>query len=238
MHPAEARRTRRGRRRRGSRQPIECELGTEHERPTAPAYKILSLDGGGIRGVFPAAFLAKLEEHLEQPIGSYFDLIAGTSTGGIIAIGLGLGLSAKDILKLYEEQGPAIFDQQHGTVGNFVRQRLRGALHWFGSKYSSQPLHDALAGILGRTPARRKPDAPRHSGMASDARARLHLQDGPSSPARDRLQGAGAGRGDGDGSRADLPEAAHDRATPSNSSTAASGRTIRSAWPRSKRWEC
>jgi hypothetical protein len=116
--------------------------------PKAPAYKILSLDGGGIRGVFPAAFLAKLEEHLDAPIGSYFDLIAGTSTGGIIAIGLGLGLSAKDILKLYEEQGPAIFDQQHGRLGNFVRQCLRGALHWVGSKYSSQPLHDALTGIL------------------------------------------------------------------------------------------
>ena len=78
--------------------------------------RILSLDGGGIRGVFPAAFLARLEEHLEHPIGRYFDLIAGTSTGGIIAIGLGLGLSADDILKLYVEKGPAIFDQEHGAV--------------------------------------------------------------------------------------------------------------------------
>ena len=69
--------------------------------------KILSLDGGGIRGVFPAAFLAKLEEQIGAPIASYFDLIAGTSTGGIIAIGLGLGIPASDILKLYEEQGPA-----------------------------------------------------------------------------------------------------------------------------------
>jgi patatin-like phospholipase/acyl hydrolase len=51
----------------------------------SPPFRILSLDGGGIRGVFPAAFLAKLEEHLDAPIGSYFDLIAGTSTGGIIA---------------------------------------------------------------------------------------------------------------------------------------------------------
>jgi uncharacterized protein len=116
---------------------------------TASAYKILTIDGGGIRGVFPAAFLAKLEERLDAPIGSYFDLIAGTSTGGIIAIGLGLGLRAAEILKLYEEQGPAIFDQHHGLVGNFVRQRLRGAMHWFHTKYSSQPLHDALAGILG-----------------------------------------------------------------------------------------
>jgi uncharacterized protein len=118
-----------------------------HEAPTS--YKILSIDGGGIRGVFPAAFLAKLEDHLDEPLASYFDLIAGTSTGGIIAIALGLGLTAKEILKLYEKQGPAIFDQQHGAVANFLLQRWRGARHLFASKYSSKPLHDALVGVLG-----------------------------------------------------------------------------------------
>jgi uncharacterized protein len=85
--------------------------------------------------VFPAAFLARLEDHLDAPLATFFDLIAGTSTGGIIAIGLALGLSAKDILKLYERQGPAIFDQQHGAVANFLLQRWRGARHLFASKY-------------------------------------------------------------------------------------------------------
>jgi uncharacterized protein len=113
-----------------------------------PVYRILSLDGGGIRGVFPAAFLARLQEHLEHPIASYFDLIAGTSTGGIIAIGLGLGVSAGDILKLYEEEGPAIFDQEHGPTRNWVPQRWHGVRHWFDTKYSSDNLRAALAGIL------------------------------------------------------------------------------------------
>ena len=113
-------------------------------------FRILSLDGGGIRGVFPAAFLARLEDHLEHPIGRYFDLIAGTSTGGIIAIGLGLGLSAADILKLYAEQGPAIFDQEHGGIGNWVRQKLRGIAHLLITKHSSEPLRRALEGVLGR----------------------------------------------------------------------------------------
>jgi patatin-like phospholipase/acyl hydrolase len=112
--------------------------------------RILSLDGGGIRGVFPAAFLARLEEHLEHPIGRYFDLIAGTSTGGIIAIGLGLGLSADDILKLYVEKGPAIFDQEHGAVENWVRAKVRGMAHLFVTKHSSDPLRSALEGVLGR----------------------------------------------------------------------------------------
>src|SRR5580692_8285118 len=104
------------------------------------SYRILSLDGGGIRGVFPAAFLAKLEEHLQHPVGSYFDLIAGTSTGGIIAIGLGLGLTANEILRLYEDRGAAIFDQHHGVIHNWMRQRWRNARHWFGSKYDAAEL--------------------------------------------------------------------------------------------------
>jgi uncharacterized protein len=112
-------------------------------------FRVLSLDGGGIRGVFPAAFLARLEEHLEYPIGRYFDLIAGTSTGGIIAIGLGLGLTAGDILRLYVEQGPTIFDQDHGTVENWMRQKLRGVRHLFVTKHSSEPLRHALEGVLG-----------------------------------------------------------------------------------------
>jgi uncharacterized protein len=112
-------------------------------------FRILSLDGGGIRGVFPAAFLARLEEHLDYPIGRYFDLIAGTSTGGIIAIGLGLDLSAADILKLYVDQGPAIFDQEHGVVENWIRQRLRGMAHWIATKHSSEALRGALEDVLG-----------------------------------------------------------------------------------------
>jgi hypothetical protein len=116
----------------------------------AQFFRILSLDGGGIRGVFPAAFLARLEEHLEHPMGRYFDLIAGTSTGGIIAIGLGLGLSAGDILKLYVEQGPAVFGQEHGPIENWARQKLRSMAHLLVTKHSLEPLRRALEGVLGR----------------------------------------------------------------------------------------
>ena len=60
------------------------------EWPSGRRFRILSMDGGGIRGIFPASLLAGLEEqYLDgQPLGRYFDLIAGTSTGGIIALGL------------------------------------------------------------------------------------------------------------------------------------------------------
>lgn len=125
-------------------------VSSENQTPDSKVFRILSLDGGGIRGVFPAALLARLEEHLEHPIGRYFDLIAGTSTGGIIAIGLGLGLPAKDILRLYVEKGPSIFDQQHGPIENWVRHSLRGIAHLFVTKHSSAALQDALEEVLGR----------------------------------------------------------------------------------------
>jgi uncharacterized protein len=85
--------------------------GTNQTRERTRSFRILSIDGGGIKGAFPAAFLAAIEETLGGglPISSYFDLIAGTSTGGIIALALGLGLRAEEVLGFYERYAPAIF---------------------------------------------------------------------------------------------------------------------------------
>ena len=65
------------------------QLPTVTSGSSATTRRILSIDGGGIKGVFPAAFLADVEEKLDRPIVDHFDLIVGTSTGGIIALGLG-----------------------------------------------------------------------------------------------------------------------------------------------------
>lgn len=111
--------------------------------------RILAIDGGGIRGTFPAAFLANLEKDLKPPIGRYFDLISGTSTGGIIAIGLALGLRASEILKLYEEQGPSIFGQTRSGVGGWLDRKVRGIRRVWSPKYSSEPLRSALTSVLG-----------------------------------------------------------------------------------------
>src|SRR5690554_6248895 len=78
-------------------------------------FKILSIDGGGIKGVFPAMFLMLLEDELKNrsdgktKIYQHFDLITGTSTGGIIAIALALGISAKEIYQLYLDNAKKIF---------------------------------------------------------------------------------------------------------------------------------
>lgn len=82
--------------------------------------RILAIDGGGLRGVVAAAFLTEMEERLGQPAGDFFDLIAGTSTGALIALGLGFGFPARDILRLYEEWGPRIFAPR-GLLGHWPR---------------------------------------------------------------------------------------------------------------------
>lgn len=114
-----------------------------------PPRRLLSIDGGGILGTFPAAFLAGLEQHLMKPIGSYFDLIAGTSTGGIIAVGLAMGLRATELLDLYVRRGPEIFGQGRGSVADFILGQLRRARWLTTHKYDSGPLRTVLEEVLG-----------------------------------------------------------------------------------------
>lgn len=114
--------------------------------------RILSIDGGGIRGVEPAAFLAVLENDLDEPIGSYFDLIAGTSTGGILAIGLAMGLRASELLNLYETRGPIIFrdEPELGTVRRWLRENARTyGRQFFRPKHDANILRTELHGVLG-----------------------------------------------------------------------------------------
>lgn len=80
--------------------------------------KVLSIDGGGIRGIIPAIVLAEIEGRTGKRIAEVFDLVAGTSTGGILALGLtkpgqdgGPEYSAKKLINLYETEGGKIFDR-------------------------------------------------------------------------------------------------------------------------------
>lgn len=114
-----------------------------------PKRRILCIDGGGILGTFPAAFLAALEQHLQgRSIGSYFDLIAGTSTGGIIAIGLAMGLRASELLELYEQRGPEIFAQGRGPVADFILAKLRLGRWMVMNKHDSRFLRTVLEHTL------------------------------------------------------------------------------------------
>lgn len=73
--------------------------------------KILAIHGGGIRGIIPAIVLAWLEKHIGKPIAEIFDLVAGTSTGGILGAALSIGFTAQQLIWMYEEDGDRIFPQ-------------------------------------------------------------------------------------------------------------------------------
>ena len=98
-------------------------------------FRILSIDGGGIRGIFPAMFLTQLEEELKASgkenwqIYQNFDLICGTSTGGIIALALALGIPAKEIHELYLENSKDIFgNKRKGLAQLFFSAHKRSSL--------------------------------------------------------------------------------------------------------------
>jgi patatin-like phospholipase/acyl hydrolase len=121
---------------------------------------------GGICGAFSAGFLAGIEEGIGQPLGRYFDLVAGTSTGGIIAAALAFGEPALRIEEFYRDRGPVIFERRKVVPSTWLKRRLRGlgllagwAAHRFGTeldcdyivktKYESGPLKDGLTQVFG-----------------------------------------------------------------------------------------
>lgn len=101
---------------------------------------VLSVDGGGIRGIIPAKILEQLENQIKRPLHQVFDLVAGTSTGGIIALGIGTAsnsgraYSPAELLQLYIENGPSIFEKSWYTP----------IKSWFRPKYSPRALEETL----------------------------------------------------------------------------------------------
>ncbi|WP_261330316.1 CBASS cGAMP-activated phospholipase [Rhizobium leguminosarum] len=94
--------------------------------PKDRLFRILSVDGGGIRGIFPAAYLAEIENCFlnGKSVSSHFDMIAGTSTGGIVALGLAHGMTAKQVLEIYTERGQTIFPTPKGLGGLVKKLRF------------------------------------------------------------------------------------------------------------------
>lgn len=97
---------------------------------------LLALDGGGIRGVLTLGILEAIEKLVQQPLGDYFDYIAGTSTGAIIAAGLAKGMSVAELLDFYRKFGEAMFEP-------------RALLRRYKSLYTSDPLKEQLRNVFG-----------------------------------------------------------------------------------------
>jgi patatin-like phospholipase/acyl hydrolase len=117
----------------------------------AERLKILALDGGGIRGVISARVLVEIEERTGRPTAQLFDLIAGTSTGGIIALGVTAPgaerkprYAAADIVELYAEHGARIFSRS-------VWHRTRAFGNALEEKFSARELEQVLDDYFGET---------------------------------------------------------------------------------------
>jgi patatin-like phospholipase/acyl hydrolase len=106
--------------------------------------KVLAIDGGGIRGLIPALVLAEIERRAGRPIGELVDLIAGTSTGSIIACALAKPdpLPAERIARLYVEEGPKIFDRS-------LLKRITSVGGYIDERYDATGLVDVLRRWLG-----------------------------------------------------------------------------------------
>ncbi len=104
-------------------------------------FKILSIDGGGIKGLYSATILEHLEKKYGQ-LSEYFDMICGTSTGGLIALALAQKIPTSTICKMYQERGSVIFPKQRKMIG-ILKQIM-----WKG-KYSDKPLKGVLTSLFG-----------------------------------------------------------------------------------------
>lgn len=113
-------------------------------------FRILSLSGGGIRGIFQAAFLRSLDGKLDSnPLHSYFDLIVGTSTGSIVGLAIALGIDTQLLYEKYRTLGGVVFEKSYFSWlrkgGRYKHKALRESLQEiFGDKR----LSDAHTGIL------------------------------------------------------------------------------------------
>lgn len=108
--------------------------------------RILSIDGGGYLGLATAAFLRELESFYGKSCNSQFDLFCGTSTGSIIALGLALGMPAREIAEFYRNMGPSIFPARGWFSRNLSIVRVTRDLLF--SAYAIEPLQKALEGAF------------------------------------------------------------------------------------------
>src|SRR5690625_1823326 len=124
-------------------------MESQHEKLQKPnQVRVLSLDGGGARGMFTISVLAEIERIIEESTGrqnvragDYFDLITGTSIGGIVALGLAVGKSAREIEAKFREDAPKIFPRRWGW--------WKTAKALICPIYSSKPLRKSIDDMIG-----------------------------------------------------------------------------------------
>ena len=129
----------------------KMEVGPQHQ-PEVRPYRVLSLDGGGMRGIYTAAFLGRLIDQFARirgesalDLGRGFDLITGTSTGAIVGCALAIGRPMSEVVSLYREQGPKIFPHRIAGKGSAIYRASQGSRF---VREGDMALRVALKGVL------------------------------------------------------------------------------------------
>jgi uncharacterized protein len=115
--------------------------------PKPKEFRVLSVSGGGYMGFYTALVLAELEERADKPLGQCFDLIAGTSIGGIIALAIARGVPMAEVVASFETHGEAIFPRRPSTRGQ-LSQLMDMMRQFVGAKYDAQALRETVGLFL------------------------------------------------------------------------------------------
>lgn len=86
-------------------------------------FNILTIDGGGIRGIYSAIILKKIEKKFSIKLNEHFDLIAGTSTGSILASAIAYDIPLDEVIALYKNEGKNIFKSRRASIGGLLKSK-------------------------------------------------------------------------------------------------------------------
>ena len=111
-------------------------------------FKVLAIDGGGIKGLFASTILERIERDYNLSISDHFDMICGTSTGGLIALGLALKIPANELSRFYVEKGPEIFKSGWPWARRLADSYKLIRQIGYRGKYSDKALRKALEGVF------------------------------------------------------------------------------------------
>jgi len=136
-----------------------CSVSKQDQNKT---FQVLALSGGGYRGLYTAKVLADIEQELQSPIATKFDLITGTSIGGILALALALEIPAQTMVDLFVKHGEEIFKKRWSFLGimraPYSPASLKAQLEAsevFGDRLLGACIHPVMVPSINYTTAKR-----------------------------------------------------------------------------------
>lgn len=113
-------------------------------------FQALALTGGGFRGLFTARALQVIEDHINAPIGRHFDLISGTSIGGIVALAAAFEVPMSKVVEVFKEDGLEIFPEEHRASTSAFGKAVDLYKNKRNARYSTEPLRAAISKLISK----------------------------------------------------------------------------------------